>query len=658
MLQSDTCFLPHPVGTESEEDTSHPGYLMLAPADNDWSEERLPEEWRDACGRLTQTWRERVPQALWVAPNGDYATQPRQNAVKMWWQAAPFALCLTCGEFYTAREREFGKLASLSSEARGSATTVLATALLRHAGQTAAEREKLLSFTDNRQDASLQAGHFNDDPVDDHQYYQLEAACLLWRLGGGSPPPPDPLYARRTSGAGYAHISPPVNAFFQRFYRDSTAALAALEAREHTAQVVTPGERERRERRFRWEDSDTRKVSDLGRRLPYLVCSPTMELGVDIADLDLVHLRNVPPTPANYAQRSGSAGRQGQSGLVFTYCGALNDHDQYFFHRRAEMVAGSVRPPRLDLANEALLRAHVQAAWLAQVRLPLGQSIEQALDTDQDELPLRENGAGQIQLGAAARDELRQRVQRILTAESGLLASTGWFTPAWVDRMLAEAPQHFDRAFDRWRELYRAATRQLIEAQHALLRARRSEEQTQAAARQQEALRQRNLLLQVNTAREGSDFYPYRYLASEGFLPGYNFPALPIRAWVPRGEGEFVARPRFLALREFAPGNILYHEGAKWEVVSFQAPPGGLEERRSHKRLCRTCGAFCDATCDLCPTCHTRFDGDNSLLTTLLDMPNTRSRKQNWPQSASGKPNIVPSCSMRRRKVAPGCYAG
>ena len=34
----------------------------------------------------------------------------------------------------------------------------------------------------------------------------------------------------------------------------------------------------------------------------------------------------------------------------------------------------------------------------------------------------------------------------------------------------------------------------------------------------------------LGTAREESDFYPYRYLASEGFLPGYNFPALPVRA--------------------------------------------------------------------------------------------------------------------------------
>ncbi len=717
VLQSDTRFLPHPVGTESEDDESHPGYLMLAPADNDWNEERIPEEWRDTRGRLKQTWRDRVPQALWVAPDGDYTMQPRQGAVKMWWQAAPFALCLTCGEFYTAREREFGKLASLSSEARSSATTVLATALLRHASHTVTTREKLLSFTDNRQDASLQAGHFNDfvhvsllrcalyaalqreqeltfdrvaretvlscgltirdiarnteldpqspaaqevwrvftdlteyrlyedlrrgwrvvqpnlehvgllrvgyrgleslcadnarwgfhpamaglrpadrealirpvldqfrrklamavrclqetpqqqmrrraeqhlnefwgldqdinelrtancfvrlgqsrrtvegfslnersalgrflrqrlgltavdyplflnallslllsqgllvrlEPGDDHQCYQIEAACLLWRLGDGSPPPPDPIYARRAGSAVYPQTPPPVNAFFQRFYRDSAATLAALEAREHTAQVVTPGERECRERRFRWEDSDTRKASELGRRLPYLVCSPTMELGVDIADLDLLHLRNVPSTPANYAQRSGRAGRQGQPGLIFTYCGALNSHDQYFFHRREEMVAGSVRPPQLDLANEALLRAHVQAAWLAQVRLPLGQSIEQVIDTEQDDLPLRENVAGQMQLGSAARHELRARVQRVLASDGGILTSAGWFTTDWIDCVLDAAPQHFDRAFDRWRELYHTATRQLLEAQNALLRARSSAEQAQATFR-------------------------------------------------------------------------------------------------------------------------------------------------------------------------------
>jgi superfamily II DNA/RNA helicase len=105
-----------------------------------------------------------------------------------------------------------------------------------------------------------------------------------------------------------------------------------------------------------------------------------MELGIDIADLNTVNMRNVPPTPANYAQRSGRPGRSGQPAFITTYCSAGSGHDRYFFRRQADMVAGVVVPPRLDLSNEELVKSHVHAVWLAAVGLDLKESIKDLVD--------------------------------------------------------------------------------------------------------------------------------------------------------------------------------------------------------------------------------------------------------------------------------------
>lgn len=166
------------------------------------------------------------------------------------------------------------------------------------------------------------------------------------------------------------------------------------------------------------------------------------------------------------------------------------------------------------------------------------------------------------------------------------------------------------------------------EAHSARRRARTSDEQIIAEDRYREAERQRNLMLQIGVTSEEGDFYPYRYPASEGFLPGYNFPSLPIRAWIPRKRGEFIPRSRVIALREYAPGNLIYHEGAKFEVTGFTAPPGGLQKRRMRKRPCNNCGAFADVGLDPCPYCEIRFDGANSSILKLLEMPNVRTQKR------------------------------
>ena len=39
----------------------------------------FPRSGMTAAGRLTQTWRDRVPDAVWVAPDGTYSSQPRSG---------------------------------------------------------------------------------------------------------------------------------------------------------------------------------------------------------------------------------------------------------------------------------------------------------------------------------------------------------------------------------------------------------------------------------------------------------------------------------------------------------------------------------------------------------------------------------------------------
>ncbi len=70
-----------------------------------------------------------------------------------------------------------------------------------------------------------------------------------------------------------------------------------LLAQEHSAQVPKP--------RRQWIEREFKKE---GGAVNTIVATPTLELGVDIGRLEMALMRNVPPTPANYAQRAGRAG--------------------------------------------------------------------------------------------------------------------------------------------------------------------------------------------------------------------------------------------------------------------------------------------------------------------------------------------------------------
>jgi len=426
--------------------------------------------------------------------------------------------------------------------------------------------------------------------------YQLVAGAMKWVASDGSRGYHDPIRVPRAPAKGMQ-----ANKFFVKFYQAAAAEMVGLHAREHTAQVPNE-EREEREHSFREG------------RLPILYCSPTMELGVDIAELNVVNLRNVPPTPANYAQRSGRAGRSGQPALVFSYCSTGSSHDQYFFKRPALMVSGAVSPPQLDLANEDLVRAHVQAIWLAETRQDLGKSLRDILDVSGEAPSLALLDSVRVSVeDQGARDRAYQRARRTMDSIKNYLRQADWYSEDWLREIIQQVAHTFDVACQRWRGLYRSARNQYdTQTRISADVSRPQEERDRARRLRREAEAQLDLLAQSERAIQ-SDFYSYRYFASEGFLPGYSFPRLPLSAFIPgrrgmRGRDEYLSRPRFLAISEFGPRGIVYHEGSQYMIHKVILPAESEETLLTQAKQCEACGYFhplgTDQVRDLCERCH------------------------------------------------------
>jgi ATP-dependent helicase YprA (DUF1998 family) len=375
-----------------------------------------------------------------------------------------------------------------------------------------------------------------------------------------------------------------------RRLRDTNAI--PLVAGEHTAQI-TNDVRAKLEEDF--------KAGITQSPINVLACSPTLEMGIDVGGLDGVILRNVPPRPDNYAQRGGRAGRRSRVGLVLGYARST-PHDQYFYDKPREMIAGEVPAPSLSLSNRDVIIRHLYAIVFGAAEPGIGGRM---VDYVGPQGELKEESIAALIEGVKAKIEHTIEVARAAWGQD-VLDSSGLVDDA-LRKCLEELP-------GRIRFVVESTAKQVMDLRQALEYYSQSLTGRYAGTRAGELVaRLLGIQTESRAGRQDADDrsagYPLRRFAEFGLLPGYEFPSEPasLRLLNDDHEEDPVSVTRRFGIGQFQPDAHVYARRRRWKVIGLDtaSPWNPRNEAPTWPfRVCSACSLRYGADEPSCPRCR------------------------------------------------------
>ncbi|WP_191569557.1 DEAD/DEAH box helicase [Paracoccus yeei] len=426
-----------------------------------------------------------------------------------------------------------------------------------------------------------------------------------------------------------------------RRYRDTP--LLGI-AREHTAAISTE---------VRGQIEQDFKDGEIN----LLSCTTTMEMGVDLGDLEAVLCKNVPPNIANYQQRAGRAGRRAQVAPIVLTTARSSRYDQAKFREFESYLAEKPSVPYLSLDNANFFRRH-------QIAVMLSGYLAHCLDDDKKSgSPRLVDFFGEV-LDAAAADAFvadldgwvaspsgtsaRERAERLTQTLPTPLSGLGLSGPALSDAFRSRLLTFRTSVESRWR-IYQ----EIIETLMA----------TQAALPKTDNKEQSRLGYKINGMRNQQSMFLNQKLVDQlsrrALIPTYSFPvhsvSLEIISSKKQTQSNSVLeldRDGAIGISEYAPGSEVIAGGRVWTsrgIVrkdKFSGDDAFVEEGRL--RVCEEC-SYPEVT-DLdaekaanCPQCGTPFSP--------LNMPRTFIRPRGFLTSYGDSQGTDPGAARVKSRA-------
>jgi DEAD/DEAH box helicase domain-containing protein len=360
-------------------------------------------------------------------------------------------------------------------------------------------------------------------------------------------------------------------------------------------------------------------------KLNLLSCSTTMEMGVDIGGLSTVAMNNAPPSPANFLQRAGRAGRRGETAAVSLTMCKSDPHGEAVFRNPLWPFTTPIHVPSVSLQSERIVQRHVNALVLTHFLL--------AHTSDALHLTM----AGFFEPPSATASSFADQFHTWLASppspalDGGIqqLTHGSCLGGLATRQLLLRTTDALEVVREPWTQELTALKASLDEFGGPPPAKGNATAAQLAIHRQLERLRGEYLLGE---------------LATRGFLPGHGFPTglVPFihttleqlrreraarerrRATADAGtageredspfrRGGFPTRGLPIAIREYAPGSTLVIDGEVHQsagvTLNWHLPPGDLpsSELQAFRRawLCKACGAagtsaILKTNCEVC----------------------------------------------------------